>query len=126
MNKYKTVTCKFYKQHKCLKGDKCTFIHEKQNNIQFKHRISIPISADKQELELLRKMKVYTWTSYPIKVNYEIQGDSQFDIWSYYNIILSIYPENPYFTRHYPLTIYDNSEFDKEYKLLVTRSSTSS
>ena len=121
---FKTVPCKFYKQNKCKFGDKCTFIHEKE--ITLKYRINIPLTTIDSERELLKNIKVYTWMSYPRKVNYEIHGNTQFDVWSYFNIIKEAYPENPYFTKHYPLVIYDNSEFDKEYKLLVTRSSTSS
>ena len=123
---YKTVPCKFYNQGTCIKGDKCTFIHEKQKNTTIKYRISTLISIDCNERDLLKDVKVYTWISYPKKVNYEIYGKTQFDVWSYYNIIKSMYPENPYLTKHHQLVIFDNSNYNKEYKLLVTRNSTSS
>ena len=123
---YRTVPCKFYKENKCKKGNNCTFIHETESKSIVKYKIDIPLSAIKNETELLKNIKVYTWVSYPRKVNYEIYGNTQFDVWSYFNIIKEVYPENPYFTKHYPIVIYDISEFNKKYKLLVTRSSTSS
>ena len=123
---YKTKACKFYQQNKCTKGDKCRYMHENEKNILMRNRINVPISTNTNESELLKNIKVYTWTSYPKKTNYEIHGHYQFDIWLYFNIIKEMYPENPYFTKHFPIVIYNNSEFDIEYTLLVTRLSTTS
>jgi len=112
-NNYKTVDCKFYKQN--------SFKHEEQ-----KYKIIIPLSNDINEIELLKTVDVFTWNEYPSKTCYEIISDTQFDIYSYFDIILKCYPQNPYFTRHYQLQINHISPTKKQYKLLVTRSSTCS
>ena len=118
------IHCKFFKKNKCTKGNQCRFVHNVET-LFVKHKLQIPISSIKEETELLNKIHVYTWDSYPRRTNYEIHGSSQYDIWSYYSIILKLYPENPYFTKAHPIIVYSNSEFDKKYVLYVSRSSTS-
>jgi hypothetical protein len=103
---FKTVDCVFFKQNRCLKGDRCTFRHgEKDTNTPpVKFMRPIPhwhasiTQRGKDEIELCKKLNIETWETYPRKFYYLIHGNIE-DCKKYYNDhILHEYPNNPYFT----------------------------
>ncbi len=104
---YKTVECVFFKQNRCIKGDKCTFKHGNESNNKeppIKFMKPIPhwhaniTQKGKNEIELCKKLSIETWEIYPRKFHYLIHGNIE-DCKKYYNeYILHEYPSNPYFT----------------------------